>query len=280
MQRIVTSTCKVLWDILQPIFLTQPNRDLWKTSADGFYSKWNFPNCIGAIDGKHIRVKKPALSGATYWNYKGYCSVVLLAVVDADGRFLVIDIGSYGSCSDGGIFRESHFGKLVLEGKLHLPAPQGLPQTEQLTPPVFVADEAFPLLRNLMKPFPRRNLTFERRVFNYRLSRARRQVECAFGILSNTWRILLKAIETNTDTAIEVVKAICILHNFLLAMEPERITIAPECENSSWTRDDIVIASSRTASQEANAIRNTFCDYFVSPSGSVPWQNDACWNNL
>ncbi|GFO10210.1 nuclease harbi1 [Plakobranchus ocellatus] len=116
--------------------MAEPNITMWKKSSDEFYSKWNFPNCVGAIDGKHIRLKKPALSGATYWNYKGYCSIILLAVVDANGRFLVIDVGSFGGCSDGGIFRESQFGKLLIEKKLHLTAPIRIPQTEQLIPPV------------------------------------------------------------------------------------------------------------------------------------------------
>ncbi|GFN89963.1 hypothetical protein PoB_001646900 [Plakobranchus ocellatus] len=143
-------------------------------------------------------------------------------------------------------------GKLLIERKLHLPAPIRIPQTQQLIPPVFVADEAFPLLINLMKPFPRRNLTFEQRVFNYRLSRARRHVECSFGVLSNTWRILLKSIETNTVTAIEYVKAVCVLHNFLLAHEPERMkTPDSQYEYSSMDRDDTVLASTRTASQAA-----------------------------
>ncbi|GFO10211.1 nuclease harbi1-like protein [Plakobranchus ocellatus] len=131
-----------------------------------------------------------------------------------------------------------------------------------------------------MKPFPRRNLTFEQRVFNYRLSRARRQVECSFGVLSNTWRILLKSIEKNTVTAIEYVKAVCVLHNFLLAHEPERMkTPDSQYECSSMDRDDIVFASTRTASQAANATRNKLRDYFVSPTGSLPWQNEACLNN-
>lgn len=260
-QRIVRSTCKVLWEKLQPGFMPKPDEEMWKQSSEDFYAKWNFPNCVGAIDGKHIRIKKPFLSGAKYWNYKGFCSVVLLAVADAYGRFLAIDVGSYGSCSDGGIFRASQFGQLLMDGRLGLPAPRRIPQTEHLMPSVFVADEAFPLLVNLMKPFPRRNMTLEERVFNYRLSRARRQVECSFGILSNTWRILLKAIETSVGPALDTVKATCVLHNVLLAQEPGRLFETSQCNNSnstnSTTRQEIVISSARTACQEAIDIRKT-----------------------
>lgn len=275
-QRIVRSTCKILWETLHQTFLPCPNAELWTETSEGFFSRWQFPNCVGAIDGKHIRIKKPVRSGSMYWNYKGFCSVVLLAVGDAHGRLLVVDIGSYGSCSDGGIFNESQFGKLLAAHKLNLPNPAKIPHTDITIPHLFVADEAFPLMPSLMKPFARRNISFEKQVFNYRLSRARRQIECIFGIMSSTWRILLKPIETNVSSAIMTVKAICVLHNFLLEKEPERLHRITESGESAVMRDRSFLSTSRTATQEANGIRDILCNYFVSPTGSLPWQNEAC----
>lgn len=54
---IIKSTCSAIWEILRPEYLQCPTEEQWKSIADGFEMKWNFPNCIGAIDGKHIRIQ-------------------------------------------------------------------------------------------------------------------------------------------------------------------------------------------------------------------------------
>ncbi|KAK3758695.1 hypothetical protein RRG08_056735 [Elysia crispata] len=95
------------------------------------------------------------------------------AVTDASGKFVIVDVGSCGGNSDGGVFSHSAFGKRLLENKLHLPNETVIPGTNITTPYVFVADDAFPLRNNIMKPFPHRQLTREKEIFNYRLSRAR-----------------------------------------------------------------------------------------------------------
>ncbi len=90
---------------------------------------------------------------------------------------------------------EEHFiirnlGRLSREGRLDLSMDSHLPQANHLgpVPHVFVSNAAFPLRRDLMRPYPGRNLTERRQVFSYRLSRARRTVEKAFGIMASQWR--------------------------------------------------------------------------------------------
>jgi len=63
-----------------------------KDKTQEFWTRWNFPNCIGAIDGKHIRMKCPKNTGSLYFNNKEHFSLVLLALVDANCKFLVIDV--------------------------------------------------------------------------------------------------------------------------------------------------------------------------------------------
>lgn len=69
----------------------------WQIVARGFFQKWNFPNCLGAIDGKEIRIKKPPRSGSMFFNYKKFFSFKLLAACDANYRFTWIDVGDYGN---------------------------------------------------------------------------------------------------------------------------------------------------------------------------------------
>ena len=81
------------------------------------FTKWDFPHCLGSIDGKHITLQKPKNSGSLFFNYKQRESIVLMAVVDADYKFQVVDIGQPGSCSDGGIWERSEFGSGLENGK-------------------------------------------------------------------------------------------------------------------------------------------------------------------
>ncbi|GBN41190.1 hypothetical protein AVEN_170153-1 [Araneus ventricosus] len=79
---------------------------------------------------------------------------------------------------------------------------------------VLVADDAFPLSLNFMKPYPGRGLNDEERVFNYRLSRAQRVSENAFGILAARFQIFEQKILTSAMNATKILMACCVLHNF------------------------------------------------------------------
>lgn len=167
-RKIVAETSKAIWEILQPKYMPYPSKDLWMQTANRYWELWNLPNCVGSIDGKHIRIKAPLKSGSTYFNYKGYFSIVLLAVCDADGVFLSVDVGEYGRNSDGRALRESAFGKALANDQLNLPEAAPLPGESAGSDfsYYFAADEAFLLTNHIMKPYPRRQLTNEKRIFN------------------------------------------------------------------------------------------------------------------
>ena len=86
------------------MYLKVPSRQKERLEiALKFEEKWNFPNCVGAIDGKHIVMQPPANAGSYYYNYKNTHSIVLMAVAGPDYECLYADVGTNGRISDGGV---------------------------------------------------------------------------------------------------------------------------------------------------------------------------------
>ena len=83
----------------------------WTAITEQFEKRWQFPHCCGALDGKHVAVTCPWNTGSVYRNYKGFFSIVLMALVDADYKFLWIDVGSDGSSNDASICNRSELKK-------------------------------------------------------------------------------------------------------------------------------------------------------------------------
>ena len=172
--------------------------------ADAFERTWQFLHCIGVIDGKHVQITKPSGSGSYYYNYKHTFSVVLMAVVNANYEFIMVDVGANGRVSDGGVFANTKFCKQLKEKALHIPEPTSLPGCHNI-----VGDDAFPLMDNLMKPYAQRNLSKAQDIYNYRVSRARRVVENTFGIMASRFRILLSTINLCPSKTLTIVLACC-----------------------------------------------------------------------
>ena len=201
------------------LILTPDSEEQWKQVAEAFHTHWNFPNCIGAVGGKHVQLKCPFNSGSYYFNCKSSFSIVSLVLVDADYKFLYVDVGCNGRIRDGGDFRNSSLSNALTLNTLNI----ALSDSESL-PYVVVADDTFPLKTYMMKPYAFKNLCTEKRVFIYHLSRARRVVENAFGILANRFRIFLMPIAVVPETAVKIVLASCVLHNFLRRESSNRYT--------------------------------------------------------
>ncbi|XP_069802787.1 putative nuclease HARBI1 [Dendropsophus ebraccatus] len=184
----------------------------WLAIADSFYKNWNLPNCGGAIDGKHVRICQPVKSGSSFYNYKGFFSIILLAIVDANYDFFMVEVGHNRRLFDGGVYERSPFGNLMRIESLHLPTNN---ETQGHLNFFFVGGKAFPLTLYMLKPYPQRLLNTERKIFNYRLSRARHVVENAFGLTANCFRIYHTAINLLPVKIDSVVLACYFLHNYL-----------------------------------------------------------------
>lgn len=150
-------------------------------------------------------IQCPGESGSEFYNYKGNFSIVLMALVDVNYLFTYVDIGCQGRISDGGVFRNKSLYTKLVENKLNLPIDEPLPSKPEVMPYVFIGDDAFALGKHLMKPY---SGVYEKgnskRIFNYRLSRARRIVESVFGIMSSVFRVLRKPILLNESRVSDI----------------------------------------------------------------------------
>uniref|UniRef100_A0A1B0GMF1 Uncharacterized protein n=1 Tax=Phlebotomus papatasi TaxID=29031 RepID=A0A1B0GMF1_PHLPP len=289
--KIIPETCEAIYSALRDEFLKFPqSEEEWKEKAQEFMALWNFPHCLGAMDGKHVAIRPPPGSGSLYYNYKKFHSLVLMAIVDANYNFLLVDIGTNGRISDGGVLQQTYFYELLDEKKLNIPRPERLViGKDTIYPYVFVADDAFPMKQEIMKPFKPPSgqfLTREQSTFNYRLSRARRVVENAFGILSNRFQILQTTIALPPETVEMIVLACCSLHNYLRrnakqsylppGLVDQENLVSGNLVRGSW-RNDPQLPSldssnpTQNYSNDAKRVRELYMTYFME-DGKVPWQ--------
>lgn len=243
--------------------------------------------------------QKFPMRGSENFNYKHFDSVVLFAVCDAKYKFIVVDVGAKGRESDGGVFERSAFGKLFINHQLHLPRPVYHSDIDTCLPYVFVGDDAFPLHEHMMKPFDNKITDRpEEIIFNYRLSRARRVIENAFGVLSARFRILRTPILGSEPLVQSIILATVALHNLHLMREDsippkQRVYLPPgfsdtyksngKLKKGRWRNEDSHEESaalrSITSQECANgqvgsawSVREKFVELFVARP--VHWQWD------
>ncbi|CAH1970387.1 unnamed protein product [Acanthoscelides obtectus] len=265
--RIVPETCKGLISVLKENIKMPKTAEEWMLIECQFEKHWNFPHCIGAMDGKHIVMQAPNNTGSDFFNYKGDFSIVLLALVDANYKFTYVDVGCKGRISDGGVFKNTGFYVNLQQRQLNLPQPTALPGRMTPIPYVIVADDAFALDMNFMKPYPgQHDKRSKERIFNYRLSRAR-----------------------PPEKAQLITLTCCYLHNFLMTQKStSQIYTSPgifDTENrithsaidGSWRRDAPMANLlplrnvGRRPTGDAKDIGEELANYFQT-DGMVPWQ--------
>ncbi|KAF9405655.1 hypothetical protein HW555_013703 [Spodoptera exigua] len=207
MSCIVPEVCEAIIKALKENIKLPKTESEWIQISNRFDELWNFPHCAGAMDGKHVILEAPTRNE---YNYK------------------FLDVGCQGRISDGGIFKETELYKKLGNNSLRLPAPEALQGRNKVVPYVFVGDSAFPLQNNIMKPYPGEYPKGSpRRIFNYRLSRARRIVENVFGITASVFRVLRKPMLLQPKTVETIVMAIAHLHNFLRNTDSSKNLYAP-----------------------------------------------------
>ncbi|CAI6346434.1 unnamed protein product [Macrosiphum euphorbiae] len=282
---IIPETCKEIFEALKKDYMKFPtSKEEWQDISIGFQNRWQFVNCGGSIDGKHIRILQPPGTGAQFYNYKGFYSIVLMAVVNSNYEFIYVDVGKNGRLSDGGVIECTEFYKSLKEEKLQIPNNDDTVNNLNF---VFLGDEAFALHEHILKPYSQRELTHEKRVFNYRLSRARNCVENTFGLISSRFRLLQRAINLNPEKASYAVLAICAIHNFLRKRGGPYVTSTMFdrqedtniLKNGEWRENinnellGLQCTRQKNVSTEAKVNRDNYMHFFNN-QGSVDFQED------
>ena len=295
--QIVTEVCVAIYRLLGKEYLKTPNTaEKWEKIAELFYSKWNIPNNIGAIDGKRIVMQKPAGAGSQFHDYKGNESIIALVMAGPEYECLYVDVGTNGRNPDGHAWDRCSLKQAIhsVENPLNIPLPRPLPGSTKPTPFVLTGDKAFPLTEHMLKPYPRRGLTVEERIANYRISRGRRISENILGILGNRWRCFRAPFLLCPEKVQQITMAILTLHNWLRSDSTSRNIYCPvaliDTEDMAtdefipglW-RDDIPSesllplqpASIHNSVSEAKAMRQEFTRWF-NDQGDVGWQRKMC----
>ncbi|KAK4877456.1 hypothetical protein RN001_009962 [Aquatica leii] len=270
---IVPEVCQALVEELKGNIQIPTSQQGWLTIAEEYESVWNFPHCLGTLDGKHVVLQAPINSRSEYFNYKSTFSIVLFAVVDAKYNFLYVNA----------VFKNTQLYKKLEQNDLLI---QPLNGRQKCIPFFFLGDET----ENLMKPFPGlHNKGSVKRVYNYRLYRARRVVKNAFGIASAVFRVLRKPLLLEPKKAELIVMTIVHLHNFLrrscnscdLYTPPGTFDTKVEGRliEGSWRRiiedGEIMLLLRnvpRRSCKTAQDIREELAEYFQTQD-QLEWQN-------
>jgi hypothetical protein len=190
------------------------------------------------VDGKHVA--PPPGAGSYFFNYKGYNSQVLIGIADSNYALIYFNFGTNGRVSDGGVLEYTDFYDKLQNECLKIPESSDVKGRK--LPYVFVGDEAFSLRKDFLKPYNVEQLTRERKIFNYRLSHARRIIENVFSILVARFGTFKTHINIQLDNFKAVVMARCALHKFLRRISPDMYTPS-ECLDIEDLENGTVTAS-------------------------------------
>lgn len=195
----------------------------------------------------------------------------------------MVDVGTNGRVSDGGVLENSSFGEKLKNNTLHIPQPANLTGTTRKLPYFFIGDDAFPMGQNLLKPYSQTGLTKEKRIYNYRVSRARRMVESVFGILATRFGVFQRAFQFDPIKTRKIVLTCCYLHNFLrksgnyfpstfMAHEDTESGIIHPPSQEVVELIPLEGINQRNSLNIAKRARDEYCEYFNN-EGAVYWQN-------
>ncbi|XP_039285160.1 uncharacterized protein LOC120351507 [Nilaparvata lugens] len=225
--KVILETAEAVWTELQPLYMPVPSALGFKHVADEFESTTGFPHVLGIIDGRHVRVKCPdnPESLAEKSNY----SVVLHIIAGANCRILLTDVGCFGKHGWEWSFTESPLYRQIKY--LKIPAPTVLSNSDNVKAPYeFLGAENYPLLNFVLRPYSKRDYTKDpwKSEFNNQFEKTFQICDRTFDIMFSHWKFMWNSVTSNLTSIATIMKSTCVLHNLLLAREPDYMNVQKE----------------------------------------------------
>ena len=211
---IIHRTCHAIATQLAGKYLRRPTT-LAETDelVTGFQRDHGIPQCLGAVDGTHIEIRRPSENSSYYINRKHRFSLNVQAVCDFRYRFIDVDIAWPGSAHDARVFAHSDINRALAQGEIPTEEKR-IVDDEDPVPVFLLGDPAYPLLPYLLKEYPGGGSTQHEQYFGMKLCSARMVIECAFGRLKARFRALKRPMDLKLDSLPNVIYACFVLHNY------------------------------------------------------------------
>ena len=262
---IIRRVCFTICQCMGPQLICLPKTEgEVKKRVDNFFDRWLFPQCLGAVDGTHIDIKKPSDHSTDFMNRKSRYSINVQACCDYNCQFMDVVVKWPGSTHDARMFVNSTLNDNLKNGVVPKCAKR-LVEDEDPIQVFILGDPAYPLLPYLMKEYANGGATVQEQYFGYKLCSARNVIECAFGRLKSRFSALRREMDINLHDLPTVIYACFVLHNFCeinkeSVCEDQVRLVMEEQQRSQPTTQRTTVQSNENEGKRARRVLTKYLD--------------------